>query len=199
MKKFFACLWRQCLEISGWQRKLLPQMHNRTLWGCFNSEFNHRNWIFWRNIFQCNIIANFLSKFDAVEQLETPFFLFFSLIYRVFLINKDKYPQFTSVWLSFNGQVCWDVCVRIRVTQGGTSQTKQSRVLKKTCSAVYKEAVMFLIKCSRDALENTAITISVHDLSRLFSISFNFSHSSTTLLISEISSTLLWKKGVDGF
>uniref|UniRef100_A0A158R601 C2 domain-containing protein n=1 Tax=Syphacia muris TaxID=451379 RepID=A0A158R601_9BILA len=59
-----------------------------------------------------------------------------------------------------------DVCVRIRVTQGGTSQTKQTRVLKNTSTAVYKEAVMFLIKTSKEILKDTSIIISVHDLSR---------------------------------
>ncbi|VDD97054.1 unnamed protein product [Enterobius vermicularis] len=50
--------------------------------------------------------------------------------------------------------------------QGGSSQVKQSRVLKNTCTAVYKEAVMFLIKTSQEALSDTSIILSVHDLSR---------------------------------
>uniref|UniRef100_A0A9J2PGU0 C2 domain-containing protein n=1 Tax=Ascaris lumbricoides TaxID=6252 RepID=A0A9J2PGU0_ASCLU len=59
-----------------------------------------------------------------------------------------------------------DVCIRIKVTQGGMSQTKQSRVLKSTCCAVYKEAVMFLINTKLNELHQTSIVISVHDLSR---------------------------------
>jgi hypothetical protein len=31
-----------------------------------------------------------------------------------------------------------DVCIRITLTQAGTTQTKQSRVLKNTCSAKYR-------------------------------------------------------------
>ncbi|VDK48618.1 unnamed protein product [Anisakis simplex] len=59
-----------------------------------------------------------------------------------------------------------DVCVRIKVTQGSMSQTKQSRVLKSTCCAVYKEAVMFLVNTKLTELQQTSIMISVHDLSR---------------------------------
>lgn len=59
-----------------------------------------------------------------------------------------------------------DVCVRVRLTQGDVSQTKQSRVIKGTCNAVYKEAIMFLVKTKAAELRNTDIIISVHDLSR---------------------------------
>lgn len=71
---------------------------------------------------------------------------------------------------AFNSSKKWctiaDVCIRIKVTQGGMSQTKQSRVLKSTCCAVYKEAIMFLINTKLNELHQTSIVISVHDLSR---------------------------------
>jgi hypothetical protein len=60
-----------------------------------------------------------------------------------------------------------DVCIRITLSQGsGPSQTKSSRVLKSTCTAVYKEAVMFVISMKPNDLQHTKITISVHDVSR---------------------------------
>ncbi|KAL3102223.1 hypothetical protein niasHS_003632 [Heterodera schachtii] len=60
-----------------------------------------------------------------------------------------------------------DVQIRIRMQQGnGTEALKCSRVLKNTTTAVYKEAVMFLISTKETDLAQTKITISVHDLSR---------------------------------
>lgn len=59
-----------------------------------------------------------------------------------------------------------DPCIRITLTQQGKSQTKQSRVLKHTCSAVYREAVMFLVSTKAADLDDTNITISVHDTAR---------------------------------
>ncbi|CAD5206657.1 unnamed protein product [Bursaphelenchus okinawaensis] len=60
-----------------------------------------------------------------------------------------------------------DVCVRITLSQNnGNPQTKSTRVLKSTCTAVYKEAVMFLISTSKTDLSKTKITISVHDVLR---------------------------------
>jgi hypothetical protein len=54
------------------------------------------------------------------------------------------------------------------MSQGnGNPQTKSSRVLKNTCSAVYKEAVMFLVSTKKVDLLNTKISIAVHDISRL--------------------------------
>ncbi|MFH4978455.1 hypothetical protein AB6A40_005164 [Gnathostoma spinigerum] len=60
-----------------------------------------------------------------------------------------------------------DVCVRIQLTQGAKTQTKQSRILKNTCSAVYKEAIMFLINTQPSELQETSITISIHDMARV--------------------------------
>ncbi|VDK83525.1 unnamed protein product [Litomosoides sigmodontis] len=59
-----------------------------------------------------------------------------------------------------------DVCVRVRLTQNNVTQTKQSRVIKGTCNATFKEAIMFLVKTKSADLEDTSITISVHDLLR---------------------------------
>ncbi|KAL3999016.1 C2 domain family protein [Acanthocheilonema viteae] len=59
-----------------------------------------------------------------------------------------------------------DVCVRVCLTQNNVTQTKQSRVIKGTCNATYKEAIMFLVKTRSADLEDTSITVSVHDLSR---------------------------------
>lgn len=74
----------------------------------------------------------------------------------------------------FDFSLFLDVCVRIRLEQKGKSQLKQSRIIKGTCCAVYKEAVMFLISPKLNDLYDTNITITVHDLSRLaFSIFFN--------------------------
>ncbi|KAM3720574.1 Synaptotagmin-4 [Dirofilaria immitis] len=59
-----------------------------------------------------------------------------------------------------------DVCVRVRLTQNNITQTKQSRIIKGTCNATYKEAIMFLVKTKSSDLENTSIIVSVHDLTR---------------------------------
>ncbi|EJD73848.1 hypothetical protein LOAG_18759 [Loa loa] len=59
-----------------------------------------------------------------------------------------------------------DVCVRVLLTQGNVTQTKQSRIIKGTCNATYKEAIMFLVKTKPADLGNTSIVISVHDLTR---------------------------------
>ncbi|CAA96615.2 C2 domain-containing protein [Caenorhabditis elegans] len=59
-----------------------------------------------------------------------------------------------------------DVCVKITLTQGAKTQTKSSRVIKNTCSAVYNEAVMFLCGTSKNDLAQTSIVISVHDAQR---------------------------------
>ncbi|KAK0429375.1 hypothetical protein QR680_011348 [Steinernema hermaphroditum] len=60
-----------------------------------------------------------------------------------------------------------DVCIRITMSQGSNPpQTKQSRILKSTCRAVYNEAVMFLVSIKPADLKSTKITISVHDLQR---------------------------------
>ncbi|VDK50257.1 unnamed protein product, partial [Gongylonema pulchrum] len=53
------------------------------------------------------------------------------------------------------------VCVRVRLTQGDVAQTKQSRVIKSTCNAVYKEAIMFLVKTKSADLQDTGIIISL--------------------------------------
>ncbi|KAI6203032.1 hypothetical protein M3Y94_00510100 [Aphelenchoides besseyi] len=75
------------------------------------------------------------------------------------IIKVDSLPRFI-----FGAP---DVCVRITMSQvNGNAQTKSSRVLKKTCSAVFNEAVMFLISTKKSDLLNTKITISVHDTSR---------------------------------
>ncbi|CAG9537019.1 unnamed protein product [Cercopithifilaria johnstoni] len=59
-----------------------------------------------------------------------------------------------------------DICVRVCLTQNNVTQTKQSRVIKGTCNATYKEAIMFLVKTKAADLNDMKITISVHDLSR---------------------------------
>ncbi|KAK6106916.1 C2 domain family protein [Brugia pahangi] len=59
-----------------------------------------------------------------------------------------------------------DVCIRVLLTQNNVTQTKQSRIIKGTCNATFKEAIMFLVKTKSFDLENTSIVISVHDLSR---------------------------------
>jgi len=61
-----------------------------------------------------------------------------------------------------------DVCVRITLGQENKNpQVKSSRILKSTCSAVYKEAVMFLLSSTKKAdLQALKITISVHDMLR---------------------------------
>uniref|UniRef100_A0A1I7WYF3 C2 domain-containing protein n=1 Tax=Heterorhabditis bacteriophora TaxID=37862 RepID=A0A1I7WYF3_HETBA len=59
-----------------------------------------------------------------------------------------------------------NVCIKITVVQGTKTQTKSSRVLKSTTTAVYNEAVMFLFNPSKSEVENTKITISVHDMQR---------------------------------
>lgn len=59
-----------------------------------------------------------------------------------------------------------DVCVKITLTQGAKTQTKSSRIIKSTCSAVYNEAVMFLCGTSKNDLAQTSIVISVHDAQR---------------------------------
>ncbi|KAI6241172.1 hypothetical protein M3Y99_00340000 [Aphelenchoides fujianensis] len=76
------------------------------------------------------------------------------------IIKVDDLPKFGIIGAP-------DVCVRITLSQGsGNAQTKSSRVLKKTCSAVFHEAVMFLISTKKADLQTTKITISVHDISR---------------------------------
>ncbi|VDM83729.1 unnamed protein product, partial [Strongylus vulgaris] len=59
------------------------------------------------------------------------------------------------------------VCIKITLAQDEKQQTKSSRVLKSTTTAVYNEAVMFLFNPGRKELETTKITISVHDMQRL--------------------------------
>ncbi|CAB3407168.1 unnamed protein product [Caenorhabditis bovis] len=59
-----------------------------------------------------------------------------------------------------------DVCVKITLTQGTRSQTKASRILKSTTTAIYNEAVMFLFGTSKNELAQTSIVISVHDMQR---------------------------------
>ena len=58
------------------------------------------------------------------------------------------------------------MCIKITMQQGAKTQTKSSRVLKSTTSAVYNEAVMFLFDTSKAELAHTKITISVHDMQR---------------------------------
>lgn len=60
-----------------------------------------------------------------------------------------------------------DVQIRIKMQQSnGPEVVKSSRVLKNTTTAIYKEAVMFLVSTKKADLARTKITISVHDLSR---------------------------------
>uniref|UniRef100_A0AC35FRS5 C2 domain-containing protein n=1 Tax=Panagrolaimus sp. PS1159 TaxID=55785 RepID=A0AC35FRS5_9BILA len=62
-----------------------------------------------------------------------------------------------------------DVCVRVRIFQEGakdSTQVKHSRVIKSTCSAVYKESIAFLIQAKPADLAKTQVTVSVHDTSR---------------------------------
>lgn len=51
--------------------------------------------------------------------------------------------------------------------QGSKMQTKSSRVLKSTTTAVYNEAIMFIFDPSKNELAQTKITVSVHDMQRL--------------------------------
>ncbi|KAI6182631.1 Synaptotagmin-11 [Aphelenchoides bicaudatus] len=76
------------------------------------------------------------------------------------IIKVEELPKFSIVGPP-------DVCVRITLAQGNKNpQTKSSRILKGTCSAVYKEAVMFLISTKKADLQNTRVTIGVHDVLR---------------------------------
>ncbi|KAJ1363877.1 hypothetical protein KIN20_023834 [Parelaphostrongylus tenuis] len=59
-----------------------------------------------------------------------------------------------------------DVCIKITMAQGEKQQTKSSRVLKSTTTAVYNEAVMFLFDTTKKDVDTTKITISVHDMQR---------------------------------
>ncbi|RCN41083.1 C2 domain protein [Ancylostoma caninum] len=59
-----------------------------------------------------------------------------------------------------------DVCIKITMAQGEKQQTKSSRVLKSTTTAVYNEAVMFLFNTTKKEVDSTKITISVHDMQR---------------------------------
>uniref|UniRef100_A0A0N5B9R0 C2 domain-containing protein n=1 Tax=Strongyloides papillosus TaxID=174720 RepID=A0A0N5B9R0_STREA len=60
-----------------------------------------------------------------------------------------------------------DVCVRVTVIQGENKvQTKQSRVLKNTCKAVYQESIMFLISTKMNDLRKTQIIVSAIDMQR---------------------------------
>ncbi|KAF7639213.1 C2 domain-containing protein [Meloidogyne graminicola] len=60
-----------------------------------------------------------------------------------------------------------DIQIRIRMQQSNNPEViKCSRIIKNTTSAVYKEAVMFLVSTREADLARTKITISVHDLSR---------------------------------
>uniref|UniRef100_A0A0N4ZWR7 C2 domain-containing protein n=1 Tax=Parastrongyloides trichosuri TaxID=131310 RepID=A0A0N4ZWR7_PARTI len=60
-----------------------------------------------------------------------------------------------------------DVCVRVTVIQGENKiQTKQSRVLKNTCKAVYQESIMFLISTKLNDLKKTQVIISAIDMQR---------------------------------
>ncbi|KAE9555332.1 hypothetical protein FO519_001491 [Halicephalobus sp. NKZ332] len=62
-----------------------------------------------------------------------------------------------------------DVCVRVTVNQETgkkPNQVKQSRVMKSTCSAVYKESIAFLIQGKPTDLSKTQVVVSVHDMNR---------------------------------
>uniref|UniRef100_A0AAF5CTT5 C2 domain-containing protein n=1 Tax=Strongyloides stercoralis TaxID=6248 RepID=A0AAF5CTT5_STRER len=60
-----------------------------------------------------------------------------------------------------------DVCVRVTVIQGENKvQTKQSRVIKNTCKAVYQESIMFLISTKINDLRRTQIIVSAIDMQR---------------------------------
>ncbi|CEF64920.1 C2 domain-containing protein [Strongyloides ratti] len=60
-----------------------------------------------------------------------------------------------------------DVCVRVTVIQEENKvQTKQSRVLKNTCKAVYQESIMFLISTKMNDLRKTQIIVSAIDMQR---------------------------------
>uniref|UniRef100_A0AC34RK25 C2 domain-containing protein n=1 Tax=Panagrolaimus sp. JU765 TaxID=591449 RepID=A0AC34RK25_9BILA len=62
-----------------------------------------------------------------------------------------------------------DVCVRVTVNQESgklQNQVKQSRVMKSTCSAVYKESIAFLIQGKMNDLLKTQVIVSVHDFNR---------------------------------
>ncbi|VDN05575.1 unnamed protein product [Thelazia callipaeda] len=59
-----------------------------------------------------------------------------------------------------------DVCIRVHLTQNGEMQTKQSRVIRSTSHAVYKEAIMFVVQTKPTDLQDIRIVVSVHDLLR---------------------------------
>ena len=70
---------------------------------------------------------------------------------------------------NYNNYKFSDVCVRVKIFQEGakdSTQVKHSRVIKSTCSAVYKESIAFLIQAKPADLAKTQVTVSVHDTSR---------------------------------
>lgn len=77
------------------------------------------------------------------------------------IFNLYEVSDLDTILLLFS-----DPCVKITVDQNGRTQTKQTRTLKSTCSAVFKEAVMFLVSVRQDDLDNADISISVMDMAR---------------------------------
>ncbi|CAI5438716.1 unnamed protein product [Caenorhabditis angaria] len=81
-------------------------------------------------------------------------------IYTTSIIEKD------SKRLTINLKKTPDVCVKITLNQANKTQTKSSRILKSTTTAVYNESIMFLFGTAKNELAGTSITISVHDMQR---------------------------------
>jgi len=60
-----------------------------------------------------------------------------------------------------------DPYVRITVNQRGRVQSKQTRVLRSTRSAVFKEAVMFLVSVRPEDLDQADVEVAVLDAARV--------------------------------
>lgn len=71
------------------------------------------------------------------------------------VIKVEELPK------SINGSP--DPYIKITVSQNGKSQTKQSRAIKSSCNAVYKEAVMFVVGTKGPELEDLEIVLGVYD------------------------------------
>uniref|UniRef100_A0A8L8PY06 C2 domain-containing protein n=1 Tax=Heligmosomoides polygyrus TaxID=6339 RepID=A0A8L8PY06_HELPZ len=89
--------------------------------------------------------------------------------------SPDASVLFGVLMLGRQKKLAWDrlpvfgnahVCIKITMAQGEKQQTKSSRILKSTTTAVYNEAVMFLFGTTKKEIDSTKITITVHDMQR---------------------------------
>lgn len=69
--------------------------------------------------------------------------------------------KFAIFKLYHSDKFCTDPVVRITLEQGARSQTKQTRTIKHSCSAVWKEGVMFVIATDKPSLQQTRLTVAV--------------------------------------